>query len=393
MDIREVARRSGVSVATVSRALNNRPDVSPATRERVVLIARELGYQPNQQARTLVRRRSDLVGVLWDTSYLATRGQHPFLQDLLVGLKEAFAETGHHLMLLVTADAGTDSYVRVARQHSLDGLVLMGVDEHLAAISALLASGRPCVGIDLPLHGPRAGYVTSDNRAGAEAAVAHLHGLGHRRIATITGPLDLMPAAERLAGYRSQLARLGLSYRPDYVQQGDFFLTSGETCMRRLLALDEPPTAVFVAGDEMAIGALHALADAGVDVPGAVSIVGYDDIEAAALVRPGLTTIAQDRAALASAAAAMLAELIASHPTDARRLAGPPAPTDLGQPDPGQPDDAGQPVGPAAAGGGAAAGEETGTAPRVVPSRLVIRQSCGPGPAGHAQGSGAEQRH
>lgn len=338
MDIREVARRSGVSVATVSRALNDRPDVSAATRERVMAIAAELGYQPNHQARALVRRRSDLVGVIWDTGYLSTRGRHPFLQDLLVGLKIAFADTGRHLLLLSTTNPGVDGYVRIARQHSLDGLVLMGVDQGQPAITALLASPVPCVAVDLPLHGRRAGFVTSDNRAGAAAAVAHLHALGHRRIATITGPTESLPATDRLAGYRYQTARLGLPYRVEYVETGDFFLASGRVAMRRLLNLPDPPTAVFAAGDEMAIGAMDALCEAGLDVPGRMSVVGYDDVEAAALVRPTLTTVAQDPRQLAAAAAGLLADLIAD---DEHETAG----------------------------------------PRLVPNRLVVRASSGPVPA------------
>jgi LacI family transcriptional regulator len=337
MDIREVARRSGVSVATVSRALNDRPDVSATTRQRVVAIADELGYQPNHQARALVRRRSDLVAVIWDTGYLATRGRHPFLQDLLVGLKVAFTDTGRHLLLLSTADPGVDSYVRIARQHNVDGLVLMGVDEGHPAITALLASPVACVAIDLPLHGRRAGFVTSDNRAGAATAVAHLHALGHRRIATITGPANSLPATERLAGYRYRTARLGLPYRREYVETGDFFLDSGRSAMRRLLALDEPPTAVFAAGDEMAIGAMDALVEAGLDVPGQVSVVGYDDVEAAALIRPALTTVAQDPRQLAAAAARLLADLIADLVPDA-------------------------------------------DTPRLVPNGLVVRASTGPAP-------------
>jgi LacI family transcriptional regulator len=339
MDIREVARHSGVSVATVSRALNNRPDVSAATRQRVVAIAAELGYQPNRQARALARRRSELVGVVWDTSYLDVHGRHPFLQDLLVQLKIAFARTGRHLLLLSTAEPKVDSYVQIARQHSLAGLIVMGIDEGHPAITALLASSVPCVAVDLPLSGCRAGYVTSDNRAGAAAAVAHLHTLGHRRIATITGPLHLLPAAERLAGYRYQTALFGLPFRSEYIVTGDFFLDSGRSAMRRLLALPEPPTAVFAAGDEMAIGAMHVLAEAGVDVPGQLSMVGYDDVEAASLIRPALTTVAQDPRELAAAAALLLADLIAG-------------------------------LGP------------DGNGPRLVPNRLVIRVSSGPVPHG-----------
>jgi LacI family transcriptional regulator len=340
IDIRELARRSGVSVATVSRALNDRADVSATTRERVLRLARELGYTPNQQARTLVRRRSDMVGLIWDTGYESETGKnrHPFLQDLLVGLKRAASDANYHLMLLSIAreDGGVDSYVRAARQHNLEGVIMMAVDEHHPTITALVAAGVPCVALDLPIQGPRATHVTSDNRTGAATAVTHLRGLGHERIATITGPLNLMPAAERLAGYRYALAKLKLPFRPEYVVSGDFFLASGYAGMHQLLALDQPPTAVFAAGDEMAIGAMHAIEDAGRRVPEDVALVGFDDIEPAALVRPALTTIAQDKLAFGEAAVNALLHTIGSDP-------------------------------------------ERGfvPAPRIVPTRLVVRTSCG----------------
>ena len=164
VDIREVAQRSGASVATVSRALNGRPDVSAATRARVEAVARELGYRPNSQARAPVRRRSDIVGLIWDTTYVRTRGRHPFLQDVLVGLKTALAETGWSLLLLSPDRRGgsTQAFARTAAQHSLDGVALMSVDEHLPAVEALAAE--------------------------------HLLALGHRRIATITGPVQLRAA-------------------------------------------------------------------------------------------------------------------------------------------------------------------------------------------------------
>lgn len=344
VDITDVARECGVSVATVSRAFNDRPDVSAATRQRILETAAALGYVPNHQARSLVRRRSDTVGLIWDTGYELMGRHHPFLQDVLVGVKMALADAGYHLMLLAPGlgDARVEGYVQAAQQHNLDGVLLTGVDEHHSAVSTLVASGRACVGVDLALRAPAATYVTSDNRGGAADAVRHLHALGHRRIATITGPADLLPAVERLAGYREQLAELGVPWRADYVQEGDFFLASGRAAMQRLLALDEPPTAVFAAGDEMAIGALHAALDAGLSVPRDVSIVGFDDVQSAAVVRPALTTVRQDTMQLGAAAVALLTDLItrAAH-------------------------------GPA----------ETVAAPRVLPAALVVRDSTGPAPS------------
>ncbi len=336
MDIRELARRSGVSTATVSRALNDRAEVSEATRTRILRLARELGYAPNQPARTLVRRRSDTIGLVWDTGYERLGLHHPFLQGMLSAVRTALSTAEHHLMLLTTAepDDPEEVYVQAVRRHNLDGVIAMGTPADDRALLALAASPVACVGIDLPLNGPRTAWVTSDNAAGAAAAVRHLHGLGHRRIATITGPLHLPPATERLAGFRAECARLGLDVPQEYLATGDFFLASGEAAMRRLLSAPEPPTAVFAAGDQMAIGALHAAADAGVRVPHDLAIVGFDDIDAAGLVRPALTTVAQDPPGLASAAVQALTALVEAC-ADGR----PPA------------------------------------APRVVPTRLVVRGS------------------
>ncbi|MDQ1724956.1 MAG: LacI family transcriptional regulator [Frankiaceae bacterium] len=350
VDIREVARRSGVSPATVSRALNGRPDVSEATRERVRKTASDLGYLPNEQARTLVRRRSDTVGLIWDTSYVVTKGRHSFLQDLAVGLKIALAETGYHLMILSpgSTTGSEDAFVRIAAQHSLEGVALMAVEPHLPAVEALIASGRPCIGLDLPIRGRRASYVGADNHHGASLAVDHLVGLGHRRIAVITGPLDILPGVERHEGFRTQMAAHGLEVLPEYVVSGDFFIESGHAAMLTLLALPNPPTAVFACGDQMAVGAMHAINEAGLDVPGDISVVGFDDVEIAALVRPSLTTVSQDYLGLGRAAVELLSNLIAEDREFGRGADAPPS--------------------------------TAARRPELVPGALIVRDSTGPVP-------------
>ncbi|MEP7054523.1 MAG: LacI family DNA-binding transcriptional regulator [Actinomycetota bacterium] len=350
VDIREVARRTGVSVATVSRALNGRPDVSAATRTRVTEMARTLGYLPNSQARALVRRRSDTVGLIWDTGYVSANGRVPFLQDLLIGLKMALADTGYHLMLLSpkTADRDLEAFVRATAQHTLDGVVLMGVDQHLPAVTALIDSGPPCVGLDLPVRGPRASYVSSDNQSAAATAVRHLQSLGHRKIATITGPPDQLPSIERLAGFRAGMAEFDLPVPAEYVVHGDFFHESGHSRMQDLLALPDRPTAVFVAGDLMAIGAMRAIAEAGLHVPQDISVLGFDDVESAALVRPGLSTMAQDYLAMGQAAVSLLTQMMGTSP-----------------------------VGSATIDRSEAVGIGRRPAPRLLPCSLVVRESTG----------------
>lgn len=363
--IRELAREVGVSVATVSRALNGHPEVSEATRKHVQEAATRLGYRPSQSARALVRGRTDTVGLLWDTGYETSGRRHPFLLALLVGVKRALGTSGRHMLLLNVDDHrfGDRAYLDVALQHQLDGVVMMGVDDRHPAMRTLYGSGFPCVALDLPIQGPRATYVTSDNYAGAFEAVRYLYGLGHREIATITGPVGSLPAKQRLGGYEDAVRSLGMKARAEYVETGDFFLDSGYACAQRLAALRDRPTAVFVAGDEMAVGAMHAFEDAGIGIPDDIAVVGFDDIEAASLVRPALTTIAQDPIALGAAAVEALLTLVD---------------TPLPQVEAGTAAEAARAtaIGTETASASPATVEPALLAPRTVPTRLVERRSC-----------------
>ncbi|MEU8637403.1 LacI family DNA-binding transcriptional regulator [Amycolatopsis sp. NPDC048633] len=318
---REIAQLCGVSVATVSRVFNRPATVSTTTREHVERVARELDFSPNESARALSRQRSAMVGLVWDTDHRRPGWRHPFLQDLLLGLKSALSSHGYHLLMLATSDDARDrnpgvsladpiGYVSMTRRHHLAGLVLIDSGTDAEAFTAFAQSGLPCVALDVALAGPRATYVTSDNAAGAAEAIRHLATLGHDRIATITGPRGNAPAAARTEGYLRGLAEAGLPVREDFVVTGDFYRESGFVGMRRLLARKDPPTAVFAASDEMAVGALLAARAAGLRVPADLAVVGFDDIEVASLVDPALTTVAQDKPGFGTAAAGALLAMI-----------------------------------------------------------------------------------
>jgi LacI family transcriptional regulator len=321
VDIRELARLSGFSTGTVSRALNGYRDVRAETRERIVRLALELGYTPAAAARNLVMQRSHVVGVLLETGAGHPDLEHPFFHEVLGGLKRRLGADGYDLLLFATEQPGNGygphSYVMRARHHNVAGVVLMGVPRDDPQLLALAASDLPCVGIDVDLTGPRCGSVMSDNVQGARLAVRHLHELGHRRIATITGMTETRPGADRLEGYRRETETLGIPEAEWRIAYGDFYAASGHEHTARLLAEPEPPTAVFAASDLMAFGALAAAAEAGVDVPGELSIVGFDDIQLAPHVRPALTTVRQDTAALGEAAGGLLLEELEESP-DAR---------------------------------------------------------------------------
>jgi LacI family transcriptional regulator len=310
-----VAKLSGVSVSTVSRVFNGYADVSDATRQRVIASARELDYAPSAAARTLVKQRSQLIGVVLSTGFEHPDIEHPFFQGVLVGLKHAIGELGYDLLLFATEQPGSSrgrphSYLRRARHHRVDGVVLMGVDRDDPELEKLLASQTPVIAVDLDVAGLRASYVSSDNLGGSRLAMRHLHGLGHTRIATITGRQDTKAGADRLLGYRAEAQALGLDVPPEYEQHGDFYSESGEAAMRALLALDGPPTAVFAAADLMAVGAIRALEEAGLRCPDDVAVVGFDDIQLAELVTPALTTIRQDAPGIGTAAGRSLVEMI-----------------------------------------------------------------------------------
>jgi LacI family transcriptional regulator len=282
--------------------------VSAATRERVLETARSLDYAPSAAARTLVKRRSQLIGVVLFTGRERPDIGHPFFQDVLVGLKHGIGSRGYDVLLFATEQPGsslegTHSYLRRARHHHVDGIVLMGVDRLDPEVTKLLDAEIPLIGVDLDVTGATATFVASDNVGGARLAVRHLHELGHRRIATIAGPQDSKPGADRLVGFHAELQALGLQSRPEYEQVGDWYTESGEEATRALLALPEPPTAIFAAADLMAVGAMKVAREAGLNVPDDLAVVGFDDIQLASLIDPALTTIRQDKVGLGRAAA------------------------------------------------------------------------------------------
>ncbi|WCB91881.1 Catabolite control protein A [Baekduia alba] len=331
--IRELARLSGVSIGTVSRALNGYTDVSPGTRERIVRLAEELDYTPSASARTLVTQRSHVVGVFLDTGEGHPDLQHPFFHEVLVGVQETAGAQGFDLLLFATEQPGNGygrhNYVKRCRHHNVDGVILMGVDHNDEEVRRLTASTIPTIGVDVQLTGRATSYVCSDNLAGGALAVDHLAQQGHRRIAVVHGPTDTLAGNDRLKGYRQGLQRAGLAFRDEYVTQGDFYVDSGHEAAARLLELDEPPTAIVAASDLMAVGAIRAAAARGLAVPRDLSVVGFDDILLAAHLQPGLTTLRQDKAGLGTAAARALMAMNVDADPAADADANPAAPTIL----------------------------------------------------------------
>jgi DNA-binding LacI/PurR family transcriptional regulator len=312
LTIRDLAKRAGVSVATVSRVLNNYPDVSEETKQKVMALVQETNFRPSNAARSLVTRRSNIIGVFFLQDHVNAMILHPFFQEVLVGFKRAVGTKGYDLLTFTsqTPADGQYSYLKRCLHHQVDGVVLMGVNRTDPQMIELAGSGIPCMSVDVDVLGKRAGYVLSDNEGGARKAVRHLASLGHKRIALINGPAFSRPSHDRMLGYRNALEEAGLQYRPEYVRDFDFTWQHGYESMQAFMELPEPPTAVFAAADHCAMGAIKAIRERGKHVPEDFAMVGFDDLEVASMLHPALTTIRQDKDGLGRAAGEGLIRLI-----------------------------------------------------------------------------------
>ena len=288
----DVADLAGVSRTTVSFVLNNVPGIriSDETRHRVSEAARQLDYHPDATARRMVKGRTSIIGfVLRQTPDQAFADR--FLPQVLHGLSRAAGTQGYHILIEPAPPDDSTSYLRLIRERHVDGIVLSGPRFDDQELLHTLADGSSVVlmgqlpNTDLP-------FVDVDNVNGAAMVTRHLIELGHQRIAFISNAKPIYTAsADRLAGYQKALAAAGIAFDEGLVRYGDFDPASGETAMNDLLQLDPRPTAVFVASDTVAIGALKAIRCAGLNVPRDMALVGFDDAPHSEFIEPPLTTV------------------------------------------------------------------------------------------------------
>ncbi len=318
--LEDIARLAGVSRSTVSRVVNNHPSVRPEVRQRVWQVIREVGYQPHAAARNLATRRSDIIGLVIPEA-VSTLFTDPFFSLLIRGITDACYEQGYHLMLALfsTPAQEEDLYNRLLRSHYLDGVILASTRLDDPLIERLVGDRVPFVSVGRHPH-PQVSYVDVDNVAGARMAVDHLIRQGHTRVGTITGPLNMAAGQDRLEGYKQSLAAHHIPLDDRLIVEGDFTENGGLAGMNRLLALEPPPTAVFVASDTMAMGALRAVRQAGLRVPEDVAIIGFDDVPQATYLDPPLTTVRQPIQRLGEIAVRVLVDVIAQGPEIPQRV-------------------------------------------------------------------------
>jgi Transcriptional regulators len=312
--LEEVAKLAGVSRSTVSRVVNQHPNVRPEVRERVWEVIRKTGYQPHAAARSLATRRTRVIGLIIPQA-VTTLFTDPYFPILIRGVADACNAHNYHLMLSLFSRRRVQEsrarqdllYQQVLRGRYLDGVVVSSAPLDDPIFPRLLEDGVPFIIVGRYPH-ERANYVDVDNVARARMAVEHLLRLGHERVATITGPLNMCSGQDRLEGYRQALAARGIPVDEDLIAEGDFTEQGGQAAMRRLLP--HRPTAVFAASDMMAVGAIKVLREAGLRVPEDVAVVGFDDIPLASMVEPPLTTVRQPIEQLGSMAVELLVSLM-----------------------------------------------------------------------------------
>ena len=320
--LEDIARMAGVSRATVSRVLNNYPHVRPEVRERVLRVVREVGYTPHAVARSLATQRTHVLGLIIPEA-VSTLFTDPFFSLLITGITHACHARGYHLMLslFTTPEEETTLAPRLLKGGYVDGVILASTRLEDPLIGWMLEEHIPFVLISRHPD-PRVTYVDADNIQGARMAVDYLIRQGHTRVATITGPLDMAPGQDRLEGYRRAMQAHRLPVHEAWIVEGDFTEEGGMAAMQQLLALPdaERPTAVFVASDTMAMGALKAVKDAGLHVPQDITLVGFDDLPQTAYLDPPLTTVRQPIPRLGETAVHLLLELLQYGPERVQRV-------------------------------------------------------------------------
>jgi LacI family transcriptional regulator len=314
--IKDVAKKAGVSVSTVSRVLNGYPHVDNVVRARVREVIQELDYQPNRVAQRLRAATSQLVGVIVSDIV------NPFFIHAIRGIEHVFFQ--EDLSVLI-GNADSDSqreemFIRLMRREGASGLILAPTREDSPAVAEIVEARLPVVVIDRSMSNVAVDTVLTNNYKGAALAVEHLISLGHQRIGIISGPQHLTSGRERYRSYRHTLEQAGLPYFPNLVCFGDYRQSSGYELTSELLNLPEPPTALFVANNLMTIGALNAIHEMGRAIPDDIAVIGFDDLDWAVSLNPPLTTVQQPVFEIGVQAAHLLMERIIQPDQPARTI-------------------------------------------------------------------------
>jgi len=301
--IQDVARKSKVSVSTVSRVLNGKLDVASETQDRILTVIEDLGYTTNLAARSMRSRKKNLVGLIMpDIAY-------PFAIEVMKGVNQAIAESEFDLLVYTTGDvrksgraSHEQKYVSLLTNSISDGVIIV------APVAGEFNIDAPIVSIDPLASNPNYPAVHATNYQGSLEAMDYLIGLGHKRIGYISGRAELESSNRRLMGYQDGLKKAGIKYDEQLIAAGDYTTETGVSGARQLLALKDPPTVIFASNDQMAIGVFQVAEELGLRIPNDLSVIGFDNITESKYM--GLTTVDQFISEMGYVATQMLIKII-----------------------------------------------------------------------------------
>lgn len=304
--IQDVAKTAGVSVSTVSRVLNGKEDVAQETIEKVQAVVEEMGYASSLAARGMRSHRTNVIGMIFPD--IAS----PYCHEIMRGVNRVVAQLDKDLIIFTNGGGHPKenvalherSYVALLNGGTADGVIVV------TPTATTFTSHAPLVILDPNNESPDVPAVISTNREGALSAMNYLTSLGHRRIGYITGRMELVSSSQRLQGYKDGLCAAGIPYDEHLVQIGDYLEETAAECARRLLAMQDRPTAIFAANDMSALGVYQAAKEAGLRIPEDLSVIGFDNLRESACIVPALTTVDQFLEEMGAVATDMIEQLI-----------------------------------------------------------------------------------
>ncbi|MBN2696019.1 MAG: LacI family DNA-binding transcriptional regulator, partial [Bacilli bacterium] len=307
--IKDVSKKSGYSITTVSRALNDYPDISDVTKEKILRTAEEMGFVPNSSARSLVTQKSYTIGIIFqEVSGLGL--QHPLFSKVLEDFKSIVEQEGYDVIFLSRRIGGQNgSYLQHSLRKQVEGVFILCADFNSPEMVELYESDLPMVIIDF--EHKNLCNITSNNEDGVNQAITYLKELGHKKIANIHGGKKTYIGGQRILFFEQSMAKAGLEINPDFMVEGQFFSKEeGYRAMQEIMKLPEQPSAIFCASDMMAIGAIQAIMEAGKKVPEDYSIIGFDGTDVGQTIHPRLTTVKQDTRKISAIAASKILKMI-----------------------------------------------------------------------------------
>jgi LacI family transcriptional regulator len=307
--IKDISKKSGYSITTVSKALNDYSDISDKTKKKILDLCDEMGYVPNLSARGLISKKSWTIGVIFE-EVSGVGLQHPLFSKILESFKNS-VEQFHYDILFLSKNMGSHygSYLEHSKRKQVDGIFILCGEYGSKELNDLYRSNIPTVVIDY--HLADTCNVTSNNRQGVVKAVEYFYKLGHKKIGNIYGGQYLEIGSQRKEYFENALQKFDLKLYPQFSVSGEFFSKEdGYNAMMKILELEDQPTAIFCASDMLAIGAIQAIHEVGKNVPEDYSIIGFDGIDIGQMITPRLTTIRQDTIKMGKLAAHQMMNMI-----------------------------------------------------------------------------------